>query len=144
MTWSGAASWTRLGKLPRLAFLLSLYRVLQSHDASLILWSRDPSPEPSTKRDREDAPVHRESTSRRLHGAPGEELRLPAMGNSLLTSVYSHIPCRDHPSQAKACRLFWVQVLGPIGLSETFQEGSLQLLPPCQQVHTFCPTLRTF
>jgi hypothetical protein len=37
-----------------------------------------------------------------------------------------------------------VQVLGPAGLPETFQEGSLQPLPPRQQVHTFLPNFANF
>jgi hypothetical protein len=83
MTWSGAAAWIHLGKLPGLASYLSLDRALLSHNASLISCSRDPSPEPSAKRAREDAPTLSEPTSKRLHGAPSVELRLPAMGNSL-------------------------------------------------------------
>jgi hypothetical protein len=40
-------------------------------------------PEHTVKRAREDALALCEPTSKRLHGAPGMEPRLPTMGNSL-------------------------------------------------------------
>jgi hypothetical protein len=81
--WSGAASWTRLGKLPRSAFIFFhlLFCVLVFTPVPCFLCSRDPSPEPSAKRAQESTSTLHESSSKKHYGGLGEESRLPAMGN---------------------------------------------------------------